>query len=86
MFDKRQECEAAAEARGASAGSLTQKTNVLVIGAYATESRKHSSFGDPAGSGWRDRGIPIAIVAEAHWEGCLSSRVASRAETERRAG
>jgi NAD-dependent DNA ligase len=70
MFGKRQECEAAVEVRGASAGSLTQRTNVLVIGAYATESWKHSSFGTKIlrAVDWRDRGISIAIVSEEHWK------------------
>jgi NAD-dependent DNA ligase len=45
-FGQRKECEKAVIALGATAGSLTQQTNVLVIGIYATESWKHSSFGN----------------------------------------
>ena len=41
-FGQRKDCEAAVTALGAQAGSLTQKTNVLVVGIYATESWKHS--------------------------------------------
>lgn len=68
-YGQRKDCEAAVTAVGASVGSLTQKTNVLVIGVYATESWKHSSFGNKImmACDWRDRGIPIAIVAEDHW-------------------
>lgn len=75
MFGKRQECEAAVEARGGSAGNLTQKTNVLVIGAYATESWKHSSFGTKIMRAveWRENGVPIAIVSEQHWTGFVKS-------------
>ena len=62
-------CEQAVVERGGKAGSLTQKTNVLVIGLYATESWKHSSFGNKIlkAVDLRDEGIPIAIVSEEHW-------------------
>jgi NAD-dependent DNA ligase len=68
-FGQRKVCEKAVSERGGEAGSLTQRTNVLVIGAYATESWKHSSFGNKiiSASEWRDNGIPIAIVSEEHW-------------------
>lgn len=68
-YGQRKYCEAAVADRGASAGSLTQKTNVLVIGAYATESWKHSSFGNKILQAveWRSRAIPITIVSEEHW-------------------
>ncbi|MDQ7262261.1 BRCT domain-containing protein [Paracoccus sp. PS-1] len=68
-YGTRRECEAAASALGASCGSLTQKTTYLVIGEYATESWKHSSFGNKIMQAveWRDSGIPISIVSEQHW-------------------
>jgi NAD-dependent DNA ligase len=68
-FGQRKACEKAVFERGAEAGSLTQKTNVLVIGAYATESWKHSAFGNKivSASEWRENGIPISIVSEEHW-------------------
>jgi hypothetical protein len=44
-FGKRKQCEEAIIDRGGTAGSLTQKTNFLVVGTYATDSWKHSSFG-----------------------------------------
>ncbi len=68
-YGKRGHCEQAVVERGASAGSLTQRTNVLVIGAYVTESWKHSTFGNKIikAARMRDEGVPIAIVSEAHW-------------------
>ncbi|QIR85022.1 BRCT domain-containing protein [Paracoccus sp. AK26] len=68
-FGTRKECEAAASALGAICGSLTQKTGYLVIGEYATESWKHSSFGNKIMQAveWRDAGLPIRIVSEQHW-------------------
>jgi len=68
-YGGRRDCEDAIVARGGSAGSLTQKTDVLVIGVYATESWKHSSFGTKIVKAvdWRESGLPIAIVSEDHW-------------------
>lgn len=68
-YGKRSECEAISAAMGAICGSLTQKTRYLVIGEYATDSWKHSSFGNKIMQAveWRDSGIPISIVSEQHW-------------------
>jgi NAD-dependent DNA ligase len=68
-FGQRKECEHAITNRGGMAGGLSQKTDVLVIGAYATESWKHSAFGTKImkACDWRDQGLPIAIVSEEHW-------------------
>ncbi|WP_189521463.1 MULTISPECIES: BRCT domain-containing protein [unclassified Mesorhizobium] len=68
-FGQRKHCERAIADRGGAAGNLTQKADVLVIGAYATESWKHSSFGDKIvkATAWRDQGLPISIVTESHW-------------------
>lgn len=68
-FGGRSDCEAAVFDRGGSAGSLTRTTNVLVIGMYATESWKHSSFGNKIikAMDMRDDGAPISIVSENHW-------------------
>ena len=59
--------------RGGSSGSLTKATDVLVIGMYATESWKHSSFGTKIikAVDMREDGVPIAIVCEDHWAGHL---------------
>ncbi|WP_245471674.1 MULTISPECIES: BRCT domain-containing protein [Bradyrhizobium] len=69
-FGCRKECESVVERLGAEVGSLTQKTNVLVIGIYATDSWKHSSFGNKImkACDWRDKGFPISIVSEPHWK------------------
>ena len=68
-YGTRKACEGAVVSRGALAGSLTQKTSILVIGVYATESWKHSSFGNKIlqACEWRDGGLPISIVSEDHW-------------------
>lgn len=72
-FGQRKACKAAVSERGGRCGSLTQKTNVLVIGLYATESWKHSSFGNKIlkTADMRAQGVPIAIVSEQHWAGHL---------------
>jgi hypothetical protein len=61
------------EARGAISGSLTKSTDVLVIGCYATESWKHSSFGNKImkAAEMRNKGVPISIVSEEHWKAHL---------------
>ena len=68
-FGTRKECEAAIEEKGGYSGSLTQKTNFLVVGVYATESWKHSSYGlkIEKAANMRQDGIPICIVSEVHW-------------------
>ncbi|UYO55709.1 NAD-dependent DNA ligase [Rhodopseudomonas palustris] len=68
-FGQRRDCERVVVERGATAGGLAMKTNVLVIGAYATESWKHSTFGNKIiqACDWRDQGLPISIVSEQHW-------------------
>lgn len=75
-FGTRKECEKAVTALGAQAGGLSQKTNVLVIGAYATESWKHSPYGNKIISAceWREQGIPICIVSEAHWKNFVANQ------------
>lgn len=69
VYGKRKDCEQAVMDRGASCGSLTMKTDFLVIGTYATESWKHSSMGNKIirACQWRDEGMPISIVSEEHW-------------------
>lgn len=72
-FGQRKHCEQAVEVRGGSAGSLTRKTDFLVIGAYATESWKHSSFGHKIlkAAEMRAGGLPISIISEEHWSNSL---------------
>lgn len=68
-FGRRQACEQAVLGLGAACGALTKKTQVLVVGVYATESWKHSSYGTKImrAAEWRAEGVPIAIVGEEHW-------------------
>lgn len=68
-YGERGLCERTVKDLGAVTGGIAQKTNVLVIGSYATEAWKHSNFGNKIAQAveWRDAGHPIAIVSEAHW-------------------
>lgn len=68
-YGQRKHCEAVVTSKGGICSSLTAKTDVLVVGLYATESWKHSSFGNKIlkASEWRDAGKPICIVSEEHW-------------------
>jgi len=58
--------KAAVAWRGGECGSLTRSTDVLVIGADATESWKHSSFGTKIMKAvdLRESVVPLAIVSE----------------------
>lgn len=73
-FGTRKDCEAAVASRGGKCGSLTQRTNFLVIGVYATESWKHSSYGLKIETAvkMKREGIPIFIVGETHWVDSLT--------------
>ena len=75
QFGQRRHCEEAVVAKGADCGSLTRQTDFLVIGVYATESWKHSSFGNKIMKAceMRDSGVPIALVSEGHWASSLSA-------------
>jgi NAD-dependent DNA ligase len=68
-FGRRQACEIAVVERGGICGSLTRKTDILVIGVYATDSWLHSAFGHKIMKAceMRDSGVPISIVSEEHW-------------------
>lgn len=68
-FGQRKHCEQAVISRGGTGGSLTKATNYLVIGAYATESWKHSSSGNKIlkAADMRNAGASISIIAEEHW-------------------
>ena len=68
-FGQRKHCEEAVISRGATTGGLSKRTDILVIGVYATDSWKHSTFGNKIlkACEWRDGGHPIAIVSEEHW-------------------
>lgn len=74
VFGSRNVCKSAVLERGAIEGSLTQKTDFLVVGEYATDSWKHSTYGRKIEKAvaFRDhKGLPIAIISEAHWREAL---------------
>ena len=72
-FGSRNDCEKAVMQHGGAVGSLTRQTQFLVIGAYATESWIHSTYGRKIERAveMRENGHPIAIIAESHWAGHL---------------
>lgn len=74
-FGSRNDCEKAVADKGAVAGSLTAKTNYLVIGVYATDSWAHSSYGRKIEKavGMKEKGHLIAIVHEPYWAEMLAS-------------
>lgn len=74
VFGQRKHCEAAVVELGATAGSLVGKTDVLVVGAYATDSWKHSSFGNKIlkAVDMQSKGHGIVIVSEQHWTSFLT--------------
>lgn len=68
-YGTKRSCELAVRDRGAEGGNLTNRTDVIVIGTYVTESWKHSSFGNKIlrAHEMRTEGLPISIVCEEHW-------------------
>lgn len=68
-YGSRKDCAAAIERLAATESSLNRKTHYLVIGAYATDSWAHSSFGRKIEKAafMRSEGVPISIVGEEHW-------------------
>jgi NAD-dependent DNA ligase len=75
MSITRPECELEVTRRGATAGSLTKKTNYLVVAEYATGSWKHPVFGNKIEKAvaMRREGLPISIVGESHWKAALAA-------------
>lgn len=68
-YGTRDACEAIVAERGATAGSLTKNTDILVVGQYATESWLHSPYGLKIikAKAMQDKGHHVAIVPEQHW-------------------
>jgi NAD-dependent DNA ligase len=76
VFGTRGACQQAVEARGARCGgSVSQKTNVLVIGALGNADWIQSSHGRKIEQAvhYRASGVPLQIVSEEHWTACLRS-------------
>lgn len=73
-YGTRANCEKEVEARGgACTGSISRRTNYVVIGTFTSRDWKFSSFGTKiqAAVDHRSRGVPIKIVGEDHWAGAL---------------
>ena len=73
-FGTRQACgQAVCDLGGELGKSITRATNYVVIGAHATPSWKHSSFGRKIerAADLRSAGHPLSIVSEAHWVAAL---------------
>ena len=70
-FGTRRQCEAEVEKLGGEIQhGVNMRLNYLVLGSYVTPSWKHETFGRKIERAmeYRDeRGLPLAIVTEAHW-------------------
>lgn len=67
-------CEQQVLERGGSAASnITQKLSYLVIGEIGSRDWAHSTFGRKIQKAveYRAKGVPIKIISEEHWYGCL---------------
>lgn len=66
----RKHCQDAAVGRGGvSDGTVTRRTNYLVLGAFGSRDWKHTSFGRKIEDAvaLRDAGQSLAIISEQHW-------------------
>lgn len=72
-FGSRRDCEAVVRDLGGIPDRLSQSTNYLVVGIYATDSWAHSAFGRKIEQAveWRDCGIPISVIGETHWRNAI---------------
>ncbi|MCL2656126.1 MAG: BRCT domain-containing protein [Betaproteobacteria bacterium] len=69
-FGSRANCQAAVAARGGiPQRGINRNLHYLVIGNIGTKAWKHTSFGEKIAKAveYRNRGIPLAIIAEPHW-------------------
>lgn len=69
-FGTRRQCQDAIESLGGvNASGVTKTLNYLVLGTYVTDSWVHETFGRKIEKAieYRNAGIPIHIVSEAHW-------------------
>jgi NAD-dependent DNA ligase len=72
-FGHRDACEAITAERGGLVGSLTKTTRYLVIGAYATDSWMHSSYGRKIERAvqMRGEGLEVSLIGEDYWKSAL---------------
>lgn len=68
-FGSRKQCEQAVAKLGGYSGSMTMRTDYLVVGIYATESWAHSSYGRKIEKAltMKEKGVNITIIGENHW-------------------
>ena len=69
-FGTRKQCRTAIEElRGINAKSVTKNVDYLILGTYVTDGWAHESYGRKIERAmkYRERGLPLAIVTEAHW-------------------
>ncbi|HLO65294.1 MAG TPA: BRCT domain-containing protein [Azonexus sp.] len=69
-FGTRAACQAAIQVRGGiAADGISKKLHYLVIGNIGSEVWRHTSFGNKIAKAieYRDSGLPLVIVSEAHW-------------------
>ena len=77
VYGTRRECQATIdELGGTNASGVTKSLNYLVIGSYVTDSWAHETFGRKIekAMAYRDSGVPLRIVSEAHWTDSTSKR------------
>lgn len=70
VFGTRKQCESAIEELGGvNAKGVSRKLDYLVLGTYVTDSWAHESYGRKIEKAmqYRNEGIPISIISEAHW-------------------
>jgi NAD-dependent DNA ligase len=73
-FGPRRDCERQVLNRGGRCeASITRRTNYLVVGTFGSRDWVHTSFGRKIEKavGYRDSGLPLAILCEDHWARCL---------------
>ncbi|MFP4610647.1 MAG: BRCT domain-containing protein [Thiohalophilus sp.] len=69
-FGTRKQCQEAVKSLGGlNAKGVTKSLNFLILGTYVTDSWAHETFGRKIEKAidYRDKGVPLAIVTEAHW-------------------
>jgi NAD-dependent DNA ligase len=74
-YADRPQCEELVISRGGIVGNVTKKLNYLVVGQRGSTEWKHGSFGTKIVKAleYKQKGVPILIVAESVWATSLSS-------------
>jgi NAD-dependent DNA ligase len=75
VYGERPQCEVLTASRGGVIGNVTKKLNYLVVGERGSIEWKHGSFGTKIVKAleYKQKGVPILIVAESVWATSLSS-------------